>query len=51
MSRAAVLFFSPLFLILCTVTNNQDEKRKSFHVLFEDDMVQDPGRGKGLIME
>lgn len=32
-----------------TAVDNQDEKCKSFHILFEEGMVQDPGRGKGLI--
>lgn len=49
-NESSRVIFSP-FLLLCTAADNQDEKCKSFHILFEDGMVQNPGRGKGLITE
>lgn len=50
-NESSSVIFSPLFLLLCTAADNQDEKCKSFHILFEDGMVQNPGRGKGLITD
>lgn len=48
-NKSSSVIFPPPFLLLCTAADNQDEKCKSFHIVFEDGMVQNPGRGKGLI--
>lgn len=50
-NESSSVIFSPLFLLLCTAADNQDEKCKSFHILFEDGMIQNPRRGKGLITD
>lgn len=48
-NESSSVIFPPLFLLLCTAADNQDEKCESFPIVFEDSTVQNPGRGKGLI--